>query len=82
LPLGAYPAGERGGSPLLDDVHGELDRVAVASQRGRSDVAARLTGHVVGGIGLIAGLAALGFAVTGRRRATIDQTHDLVSTGV
>ena len=39
--------------------------------------------YVVGGIGLLAGLAALGLALTGRRRrASLDRTPDRVSTGV
>jgi uncharacterized protein YcnI len=39
--------------------------------------------YVVGGIGLVAGLAALGLAVSGRRRrAAGDQTPDRVSSGV
>ena len=38
--------------------------------------------NIVGGIGLVAGLAALGLALTRRRRGSLDQTPDHVSTGV
>ena len=39
--------------------------------------------YIVGGIGLVAGLAVLGLAPTGRRRrGSLDQTADRVSTGV
>ena len=38
--------------------------------------------YIVGGIGLIAGLAALGLAITGRRRRASVENPDRVSTGV
>ena len=57
---------------------------AAAAASGDDASKSSVTGaYVVGGIGLIAGLAALGLALTGRRRrASLDQNTDRVSTGV
>jgi uncharacterized protein YcnI len=72
------PAGGAAAVPAPDTA---APAAAAAGDDGASS--GSVTGaYVVGGIGLVAGLAALGVAVSGRRRTTAEQTPQRVSSGV
>lgn len=60
------------------------DTAAPATTSGDNASSGSVTGaYVVGGIGLVAGLAALGVAVSGRRRRTIaEQSRERVTSGL
>ncbi len=71
------PAGGAATAPATDTAAAP----AAAGDDGTSS--GSVTGaYVVGGIGLVAGLAALGVAVSGRRRNTAEQSPDRVTSGV